>query len=87
MYRSNSSSVRYPSSRLASRKRQSLVVRRLGQLRGLVVADVLIERGHQHQALLHVLVNALEIGLHALNAELDKHVEVSVNSRTECMKL
>ena len=46
----------------------------LGQVRGLVVADVLIERGHEHQALFHVLIDPLQIGLDAFHAKLLKHV-------------
>src|ERR1039458_4455175 len=34
-------------------QRDSLLVCRLRELRGFVVADVRIERGHEHQALVH----------------------------------
>src|ERR671919_2909426 len=47
-----------------------LLVRLLGDLRGIVVADVRIERRHQHQRSLQVLLDALVVGLDALRTVL-----------------
>src|SRR5207248_1111185 len=44
-------------------QRGSFLVRRLGDLRRLVVADVRIERGDQHQRLAHQLPDPLAVGL------------------------
>lgn len=49
---------------------QTLLVRVLGDPAGLVVADLAVEAGDQHERLAHELVDALTVGLDADNAVL-----------------
>jgi hypothetical protein len=49
-------------------------VRLLGDLGGLVVADLGVERGHQHERLVEVLAGALGVGLDADDAVVDEAV-------------
>ncbi len=49
-------------------QRAALLVRRLGNLRRLVVADMRVQRGDQHQRLSHQLLNPSLIRLNALDA-------------------
>lgn len=49
-------------------KRGAVLVRRLGNLGSLVVADVRIECRHQHQRLVHDLGNAICVSLDAVHA-------------------
>ena len=62
---SNCSAVRWPEAIAASRRLRAFLVRLLRDLGGLVVADVRVERRHQHQRALHQLGDALAVGLDA----------------------
>ena len=62
-------------------------MRGLCQLRGFVVSDVPIQCGHEHQAVLDVLLDALKLASMPSTQNSTNIRQVSLSSRTECMKL
>ena len=66
---SNCSAVTYPKPSAASRSVRVLVVRRLGDPRRLLVADVRAERGDEHQRAAQMPADDGEVGLEAARAE------------------
>ena len=65
---SNSLPVSSPSSIADSLQRRALLVRVLGDLGRVVVADLAVERGHQHQRLVDQLLDPRPVGLDAHRA-------------------
>src|SRR5258708_1713406 len=51
-------------------QRALVLVRVLGDGRGVVVADVLVERGDEHERVADVFGDLLLVGLHTLDGEL-----------------
>ena len=47
-------------------------MRFLGDLRGFVIADVRIERGDQHEGILHVVIDSLQVRLDAEGAVMSE---------------
>ena len=68
-------------------ERALVLVRVFGDGGGVVVADVRVERGHEHQRIADVLGDPLLVGLDADDGELAERVARVAEQSTECRKL